>query len=120
MTIFVYMDQFHDNIRRERIKLGFSQGEIAEKMGVDRSTYNKFERGKTNLFTDNMHKFAEVVGKSEEEILLGDNPSGYLREGSLEDRMTELDSKVDLLSVQLEQVFSAVQKVLRLFPAKKD
>jgi transcriptional regulator with XRE-family HTH domain len=114
------MDRFHENIRRARIQKGLSQLAAAEKMGIDRSTFNKFERGKTHLFCENMQLFAEMMGMSEEEILLGDNPAGYLREGSIEDMIQDLGSRLDLLSVQLEQISSAIQKITGKSPSKKE
>jgi transcriptional regulator with XRE-family HTH domain len=114
------MDKFHENIRRARISRGLSQIEAADKMGIDRSTFNKFERGKTRLFSDNMELFAEAVGMTAEEILLGDNPVGYLREGSLEDQIRDISSKIDLLSVQLEQISSAIRKNSARPASKKD
>ncbi len=114
------MDRFHENIRRARIKKGLSQLAAAEKMGIDRSTFNKFERGKTHLFSENMQLFAEMMGMSEEEILLGDNPAGYLREGSIEDMIQDLGSRLDLLSVQLEQISSAIQKITGMSLSKKE
>ncbi|MBO4670867.1 MAG: helix-turn-helix transcriptional regulator [Bacteroidales bacterium] len=114
------MDKFHENIQKVRIKLNLSQEVIADKMGIDRTTFNRFETGKTALFSKNMRKFAKVVELSEEEILLGDNPSGYLREGSLEDRMQELSDKIDFLTVQLDRISSAIQKLTGKTGSKKD
>lgn len=102
------IDKFHENIRRERANKGYSQDDIAEKMGIERSTYSNFELGKTKLFAKNMYRFAEIVGKSEEEILLGNTPltAGYLQEGILEDRINVLDAKIDLVSEKLDTILS--------------
>lgn len=114
------MDKFHLNIQNVRMKLDLSQEVIADKMGIDRTTFNRFETGKTELFSKNMRKFAEVVEMSEEEILLGDNPSGYLREGSLEERMQELSDKIDFITVQLDRISAAIQKLSGKHESKKD
>lgn len=113
------MDKLHENIKSVRIRQGYSQEQIAEEMGIDRSTYNKFESGKTRLFTPNMMRFKAAVGMSEEEILLGDHPKGYLREGSLEDRIEELSLKIDMLFDQVEDIASAIRKILKNLPKGK-
>lgn len=102
------IDKFHENIRRERANKGYSQDDIADKMGIERSTYSNFELGKTKLFAKNMYRFAEVVGKSEEEILLGNAPltAGYLQEGHLEDRINLLDARIDILSEKLDTILA--------------
>ena len=108
------MDKLHENIRRVRINSGYSQDEIADKMGIERSTYSNFELGKTRLLSRNMSKFSNVTGLSEEEILLGDAAGrGYLSEGVLSERIDALSANIDGMASQLEALTAAVDKLRR-------
>ncbi|MBS7274546.1 MAG: helix-turn-helix transcriptional regulator [Bacteroidales bacterium] len=44
-------DNIHKKIEQARIALGLSQREMAEKLGVGRTTYLNYETGKTSLFS---------------------------------------------------------------------
>lgn len=100
------MDKLHENIRRIRFRKGYSQDEIADLMGVERSTYSNFETGRTKLFCRCMTLFAEAVGMTEEEILMDNGPltSGYLQAGGLEDRVDSLERKIDKLLEAVERL----------------
>lgn len=102
------MEKTLENIRRIRTRLGYSQDDIADLMGIERSTYSNFETGKTNLFCKNLSRFAEVVGMTEEEIVSGESKSktyGYLQEGNVIDRLDALEAKIDGLTSMLEKYF---------------
>ncbi len=105
------MDRFHENIRRARLKKGYSQDDMADLMGIERSTYSNFELGKTKLFAKCMTRFAETLGMSEEEILLDGSPltAGYLQAGVLEDRIDAQELKLDRLSEKLDKVLELLQ-----------
>ncbi|MBQ1682692.1 MAG: helix-turn-helix transcriptional regulator [Bacteroidales bacterium] len=83
------MGKVHEYIKKLRIQGGYSQDEMADLMGIERSTYSNFELGKTNLFSRNLAKFARVIGKDEEDILLGEpRLRGYLSENILQNVST--------------------------------
>ena len=88
------------------MRLGYSQDDIADLMGVERSTYSNFELGKTKLFGSCMTKFAAAVNMSEEEILLDGGPltAGYLNAGGIEDRLDYLETKIDTLSRRIDDL----------------
>lgn len=106
------MDIFHELIKKERTAQGLSQEEMADRMGVQRSTYGNFERGKTNLISPMMYRFATALGKTPEEIWGVEAPQtvrGYLQEGSLEDRLEVLEDRMDTVSRQLGVLITDIE-----------
>jgi transcriptional regulator with XRE-family HTH domain len=103
------MDKIHENIRRIRMRNGYSQDEMADLMGVERSTYSNFETGKTKLFSKSMSLFAAAVGMTEEDIIIGAIPparltSGYLQEGGVSDRLDAVEARMEELCGLLQRM----------------
>ena len=49
------------NIRKSREKRGFSQEYVAERLGINQSTYGKLERDVSNITLDRLFKIADVL-----------------------------------------------------------
>ena len=64
------MDNFKISLAAARVNAEFSQNELAEKMGVSRSTIINWESGKTKIGTAQLHYFCEICGVPENHILL--------------------------------------------------
>lgn len=64
-----------NNLRHLRVSRNITQKEMAEQLGMTRSNYLCIESGETRLISDTIDKFAEVVGVSTEEVLLGYKPN---------------------------------------------
>ena len=60
-------------IRRERLKQGISQENLALAAGVDRSYMGGIERGQHNLTVMSLAKIASAIGKSISELLVEAN-----------------------------------------------
>ena len=56
------LQEFGKRIRDQRIALGLSQEELADKAGFDRTYISMIERGKRNLSLLNIRRFAETLG----------------------------------------------------------
>ena len=63
--------ELRDNISRIRQEKNLSQEEMAQKLGVTRVTYSKFESGKTRLIHKKVERFAELNDVSPAELVLG-------------------------------------------------
>ena len=66
---------YYKFIKELRIKKGLSQVEIARKIGISRSSYIKFEQGKTELSLSEAAKLADMFGISLEEMKTGLKPN---------------------------------------------
>lgn len=65
-----------DNIRRIRESKGWSQGELAEKMGYsDRSTISRIENGDNDLTQSKIVKLAKILGVSPADIMGWSTPA---------------------------------------------
>lgn len=51
-----------DAIRQIREERGMSQGQLAEKAGLIRTTVNKIERGKFSVSVDLLERICDVLG----------------------------------------------------------
>lgn len=105
---FVILDTEHILIRQAREKAGFSQTEMAEELGVGRTSYIAFETGRTKLYNKLVGKMSALLGIPPEELLFGRRPDETLfydpsamdewRQGIVEDyerRLTRLQEQLD-------------------------
>lgn len=67
-------NNYYKFIKDLRIKKGLSQAEIAQKIGLSRSSYIGFEQGKTELTLSAVSKLAEFFGVTLQEIETGEAP----------------------------------------------
>lgn len=114
------MDGIIEAIRKKRTELGYSQEFVADNVGVDTSTYNRFESGK-NKKTD-MHLIGKVaeflkmqlyisIGDGEPHFLAKEDGAGYSLPAlkdieSLKARITVLERENKLL----ERVLNAIER----------
>ena len=62
--------ELSDNIKKARLKVGLTQSEVAEKLGVAQAQYARWENGGRNPKDETVEKLAEIFGTSFE-ILKG-------------------------------------------------
>lgn len=62
------INKYFDLIKAIRIERGFSQEEISQKIGISRTSYISFEKGKTELTFSQAVKVAGILGISLEEV----------------------------------------------------
>lgn len=61
-----------ENIKRFREEKNISQSEIADKLSVTRQAVSNWENGKTEPDIDTLHKIADILGVSIEELIYGE------------------------------------------------
>lgn len=59
------------NLRKARKKANLTQEEVAERAGVNRVSYAKYETGKINVGIQNLIKIAYVLNVTVDDLLFG-------------------------------------------------
>ena len=118
-------DFFHTNLRQARELAGLSQAELADEIGVSRTTIVAIESGRTRLFNKTIPLIARRLGISVETLLCGgrveelllEQPSFLERERTLREEFErqrqalqdKLDAEVRLNKVLQGNVDSLTQ-----------
>jgi transcriptional regulator with XRE-family HTH domain len=68
-------DNFNENLRNARMKKGYSQKEVAENIGVAKSTYSLYESGNREPSVQTIKKLADLLSVSADDLLgIDDEP----------------------------------------------
>lgn len=62
-------DCFNENLKEARLAAGMSQKDVAEKIGVAKSTYSLYESGGREPDVTKIRKLAEILGVSGDMLL---------------------------------------------------
>ena len=62
-------EHFNENLREARERKGISQKDMAEKIGVAKSTYSLYESGKREPSVDTIKKIADILNISADTLL---------------------------------------------------
>lgn len=72
-------ERFNENLREARLSAGMSQKDVAEKIGVAKSTYSLYESGSREPDVKKIRKLAEILGVSGDMLLgISDNDPSTL------------------------------------------
>jgi transcriptional regulator with XRE-family HTH domain len=115
--IIANMLQIHKKIEAERIKAGLTQDEVAEKLGIKRSTYQYWEKKTPGV--DKLKQVAKVLGKPESYFLNGDDENfgtqqktDYINTNSLpgtatlQDLLNEKDQRIKDIETSRQKIES--------------
>jgi len=70
-------DEMRTNLKRQRQKLGLTQAEVANKVGIARTSYTNIENGNKNPSLKIALKIKEIFNIKNDDIFLSDNvPNG--------------------------------------------
>lgn len=108
------LDTVHTNIRRARENAGFSQTEMAEELGVGRTSYIAFESGRTRLIHPIAGKMAERLGLTREELLFGRRPDEelLLDQAALEEWKRSTVEQYEQRLVALQEKLDAANRII--------
>jgi transcriptional regulator with XRE-family HTH domain len=104
------MSQPNDCIRKVRVSYGLTQEEMADKMGVQRSTYGRFERGEISLFSNSFKRFLAALDLRPEAVIGIDEPA-TLNDTTLSDRIDELSEEIARLRRIIEMLAGKIEKL---------
>ena len=86
--------KIHEKIKKLRQEKGWSQTQLANKLGVHSQHISRYERGNSNPSADTLSKFAEVFGVSVDYLLNeeADNINAYrIKDKQLQKYFEEVD-----------------------------
>lgn len=72
--------QSGERIRRLRVKAGYTQETMAEKLDIDRSFYSRIETGKFGCSVDLFITLSNLFGVSLDYLIMGRHNTGGLKE----------------------------------------
>lgn len=64
----IILEKFGGKVREERLRLGFSQEQLASKAGVHRTYIGMIERAEKNITLENISNVARALGLSISEL----------------------------------------------------
>lgn len=114
-------DNIHKRIEKERVALGLSQRDMAEKLGVGRTTYLNYETGKTSLFSKThllMSKYLNILpeemlseAKLEEDLLKDYDDQARILRQALQEKDEKLRECEEKLQVATRTVRSLKEEI---------
>lgn len=68
-------EKFFENLKKARLRKGLSQVQLAEQLGVAKSTYSMYESGNREPNVQTVKKIADILNVSTDELLgMDDEP----------------------------------------------
>lgn len=116
-------------IRDAREKMGLSQEEMAQRLGIKRNAYRAFEAGSTQLVNLRLKDFAEQTGCTQEFLLLGYEPARpqteILRtmrhyEQSIRDLRTDYENRLEAKDQVLRDKDALIASLDRTIKVQQD
>lgn len=102
-----------EHILRRRVESGFSQKEMAEKLGMDRTTYRGLEKGRTKLINSRIKDIADHLDITTEEIVLGYTPEPDSIK-AFEDYKADYNNRLKSMKENYENIIAAKSKELEV------
>lgn len=102
--------QIGSRLRWAREQAGLSQGQVAQRMGMHRPTISQIEAGERNVRADEVSRFGDLYGVSQDWLIRGDS--------SLEG---ERDPRIELAARELSKLKQEdLDSILRLIQVLRD
>ena len=91
-------------IRQRRMELGWSQRDLAKKMGYNHSTITRIEQGKVDVYQNKIVQFSQVMGV----------PVAYLMGWEEEQKKNDIQADIILRMRTDDKFMSAVESLYKL------
>lgn len=120
------MTQFNDRLQRiRRVRLDITQAEFSDKIGVNRVTINKWERGTAKPQHDELVKIIKSLPQIDVRWLLTGEGNMIVFKGSKElaetkNKMLDLYRRIDVLRDQNFEYEKSIQECILKHPQSKD
>jgi transcriptional regulator with XRE-family HTH domain len=101
------------NISALREESDISQTEMAIRLGIDRNTYRKIERGETRILNGRVADIARELGVSTEKLVLGYDPAGPGPDSRLEDCREAFRQREQALVENYEHKIEELRREIR-------
>lgn len=105
-------DSIKLHIKKRREEMAITQGEMAEKLGIDRNTYRSIENGNTRILNSHIAKISEILSTSVEELVFGYNPSKSGTDALLEDYKQLSYKQMEALKEEYEKRITHLKSLL--------
>ena len=66
---FIMSEKFFENLKKARLRKGLSQVQLAEQLGVAKSTYSMYESGNREPNVQTIKKIADILSVTTDELL---------------------------------------------------
>ena len=101
------------NISALREESDISQTEMAIRLGIDRNTYRKIERGETRILNGRVADIARELGVSTEKLVLGYDADGPGTDSRLEDCREAFRQREQALVENYEHKIEELRREIR-------
>ena len=107
------------NIRNVRKSRKFTQEEMADRMGMSLTAYRDLEKGDTSIVNSNLHKVADLLETTSEELVLGYRPLQMEGPG-VEDVREEYSEKLEALAKRIHDLEKLVNSLEETISTKNE
>ena len=117
------------NLMKSRREKHLTQKQMADSLGISRTAYRNLEQGDTKLISDRLSESARILGKSDEELIMGYKPvpesgdtlmqisEGLQKIRDLSRRLSDLEKELqmkNLLINAMQTTISSQKETIRI------
>ena len=105
------MEMVHEKLRSYFKEIGMSQVEIAEKLGVSKTTVNNLLTGYSKFGKAQAEKWSELFGISKSFLLTGDGSINEEENSKNEERIESLTSTIHILTETIQEKDKTIENL---------